>query len=440
MLETKRISKSIVFLGVLLGSLTGLGIALIPVPEGIGLAGLSVFLIVVIFFAYWQPYPELRIVLISAFLLRAALALIHAFAFPLPASQADAIGFERIGWELAEGWRAGAPFELITGAHLYSLIIGLVYYVLDRSPLFIQGLNVLFGTLLVYVVAVISRKLFNSRVALFAAWVSCLFPTLLLHSAITLREVAVVFPFALAILYFIRWLKKSSRVYDLTKSALCLFVSSLFHTGMFFLLGVLLLFWFYRTLGVSVRLRMGLFMVNAVAGLLLLGVLAILLTTGRGLEKVGGEFTRLLDPEYLGARHEIQAQGRGAYLTDLVITSPADLVYAVPLKTVYFLFAPFPWNITAPVDVVGMVDGLFYLGLIVAGVYGLLQVRRRHGKLVFWGLVLILVTGITIFAMGTGNHGTALRHRAKFVFLLIVVASPIMHGLWYRYVAKLKLK
>jgi len=439
MLKTKRISKPIVLLGVLLGSLIGFGAVLIPAPEGIGLAGLSVFFIIVIFFVYWQSYPELRTVLISAFLLWAALALIHIFVFPLPDSQADAISFELTGWKLAEGWRAGESFELITGADFYSFIIGLVYYVLDRSPLFIQALNVLFGTLLVYVVAVISRELFNSRVALLAAWVSCFFPACLLYSAITLREVAIVFPFALAILYFIRWLKKTSRVYDLIKSALCLFVSSLFHTGIIFLLGVLLLFWFYSNLDDFVRLRIRLFVVKALVGLLLLGILSIILTTGIGLEKVGGKVTQLLDPEYLGARHKIQARGRAAYLTDLVITSPTDLVHAVPLKIVYFLFAPFPWEITTLVDVVGMVDGLFYLGLIVAGVYGLLQIRRQHGKLVFWGLVLILVTGIAIFAMGTGNYGTALRHRAKFVFLLIVLASPIMYGLWYWYVSKLKL-
>ena len=127
------------------------------------------------------------------------------------------------------------------------------------------------------------------------------------------------------------------------------------------------------------------------------------------MEKVG-DFTRLLDSDYLGARQEIQARDRAAYLTDLKIASPVDLVYAVPLKAIYFLFAPFPWQISAPVDFVGAFDGLLYLGLTVSALYGLMIIRRKHGKPVFWGLVAVLFAGIVVFAMGTGNRHT-LRHR-----------------------------
>ena len=134
----------------LLGFLIGRVVVVMPTPDVIGITALCVFLMALLCFIYWQPHTELRKVLIVSFLLRAILALIHLYVVPLPDSQADAVTFERIGWELAQGWAAGTPFELITGAYLYSWIIGVMYYLVGRSPLLIQALNVFFGTLIVY--------------------------------------------------------------------------------------------------------------------------------------------------------------------------------------------------------------------------------------------------------------------------------------------------
>lgn len=420
---------------VLFGSLSGVTVTLINTQDAIGLTGLVVLFFIFICFVYYQPYSELRMLLLISFLVRAALALVHAYIVPLPDSQADAIAFEHIGWELAQGWRAGAPFEFITGAYLYSWVIGLIYFIFDRCPLLIQSLNVFFGSLIVYLTAAISREFFNTRVMVFSSWVACIFPTLLLYSAITMREVAVVFNFALSVLYFARWLK-NNRNYVLIKSMLFLFISGLFHTGILLLLTVPLLFWLYRSVGEFLRLRMGTFIFNIFTGILVLGLIAIPFITGMGMEKVG-DITRVIDAEYIGARHEIQARDRAAYLTGLDINTWSDLVIAVPLKTIYFLFAPFPWDISAPIDLLGMVDGLIYLGLTLVGLKGVLHVRKQHGKFIFWGLMFILAIGIIIFSMGTGNYGTAIRHRAKFAFLLIAIAGPSLYYLRNRLIAGL---
>ena len=411
---------------------------MLPASEAIGITALCILFFLLICFAFWQPNKELRKVLIIAFLLRASLALIHVFVVPLPDSQADAVTFERVGWELAQGWAAGAPFEFITGAYLYSWFIGIVYFVIDRSPLLIQALNVFLGTLIIYISASVSRELFDSRTSTFVAWIACLFPALLLYSAITMREVAVVFTFALGILFFVQWLKKD-QFHFLVKSMLFILVSGLFHTGMLFLLAVLLVFWCNRMLGAFLRLRMGSFTIKILASLIIISLVAFPLVTGAGMEKIG-DLSRLIDPEYLGDRHEIQARDRAAYLTNLNISSYADLIYAVPLKTIYFLFAPFPWNVKAPIDFIGMADGLFYLCLVLSALYGFKEIRRQHGKFVFWGLAVLLLAGIVVFAMGTGNYGTALRHRTKFAFLLIVIAGPVVQKLWYLTFGRIRIR
>lgn len=418
------------------GSTAGLAAVFLPTPDVLGIIGLACFCFFFAFFAYCQPYPHLTKVLLAAFAVRAFFALIHTYVTPLPDSGADAVTFERVGWELAQGWKSGAPFEFITGAYLYSLIIGLVYFVSDRSPVLIQALNVLMGSFTVYIIAVTAHTLYNSRTARIAGWIAAFFPALVLYSAITMREVAVVFPFALSVLFFVRWLKDDRSV-QLIKSLACLLVSGLFHTGMLFITIVPVSFWLYRMLRAFVKIKKRTFVAKVLASVLIVLLIGFPLVTGAGLEKVGN-LGKLIEPEYLGARHETQARDRAAYLTDLTISSPADLVYAAPAKAVYFLFAPFPWQVSEAIDFVGMIDGLCYLGLVGTGFFGLRQIRRKHGRDVYWGVILLLIVAVGVFAMGTGNYGTALRHRAKLVFLFLILASPVIQYLWIKFASGLR--
>lgn len=420
----------LLFIGVLLASVA----VLIPSDKAIGLIALVFFGLCLLFFAFFQPYPELRRVIILGFVLRALLALVHAFWFPLYGSGADAVRFERVAWELAEAWRSGQPFELITGTYFYSFIIGIFYYILGRCPLLMQGINVFLGALIVYNVGAITRAIFDSRKGVIAAWITCLFPTLILFSAITLREIMLVFCFSLAVLFFVHWQMCNNNTV-LLKSVFWLFISGLFHAGITVLLMVPFVFWlkllgkdFWRVKSVSL-------ISGVIIGLILLFIISIPLNQGIGLEKIP-DIESLDKAEYYGEQHNVQSRSRAQYLNELTLLSPKDLLYAVPIKTIYFLFAPFPWQITAAIDVIGVADGLFYLLLFVLSFKGLRQKCWSTDKELFWGLFLFILIGVVVFAMGTGNYGTALRHRAKFVFLFIIMASPELDNIWRRLITR----
>jgi hypothetical protein len=113
-------------------------------------------------------------ILATAFLLRAGLAILQCYIFQLPDSQADALTFELKGWDwAAAGW--GTVLEnFTTNAYLYSWLISILYAITDRSPLMIQGVNVLLGTLSVYLVWRIAGLISsgNRRVANTAAWIA----------------------------------------------------------------------------------------------------------------------------------------------------------------------------------------------------------------------------------------------------------------------------
>ena len=106
-----------------------------------------------------------------------------------------------------------------------------------------------------------------------------------------------------------------------------------------------------------------------------------------------------------------------------VPNSPIDMIWITPLKFIHFFCAPFIWDIRELKYVVGLIDGTAYLFILYV-----MWSRRREilqnpsAKAVF----IVLIVCIFVFSLGTGNFGTGIRHRAKFIFALIVLISPFI--------------
>jgi hypothetical protein len=384
------------------------------------LGWLTLFLGLALVLALAPKNRRLRLILVTAFLARAGLALVHYYITPLPDSGGDAVGFESIGWE----WSRGGLFEAIghfeTGAFLYSWCISLVYAVTERSPLMIQAFNVFFGTLIVYNVYRTSLLLWGAHIARRAAWLTALFPVLILYSAITLREVAIVYPLTLGALYLVRW-HKSPRPLYLALALIGFAVSLAFHTGIlgvFIALGGLLILKWVRSVP-----KPRAFARYTFALLLCAGALAAIVASEWGLYKLGGNIQALYDLERIQARQEVLTSGRTQYPEFLVTHSLEELAWKTPLRIVYLLFTPFPWMVRTALDALGLVN--VALNLLLAGL-----VFRNIGRVranpaahtLFWILIALLL----VFALNTSNYGTATRHAAKLLPLavsLVVIPS-----------------
>ena len=59
------------------------------------------------------------------------------------------------------------------------------------------------------------------------------------------------------------------------------------------------------------------------------------------------------------------------------INSPVEVVYKVPVRAVYFLFSPFPWDIKKFSHIIGAIDGLAYLILV----YFIFAIERLFGMI-----------------------------------------------------------
>ena len=152
--------------------------------------------------------------------------------------------------------------------------------------------------------------------------------------------------------------------------------------------------------------------------------LGLIWISGWGLEKVGEELTLSGGIEQLRSLGEESAIGRAAYLQDARADSMTDVIRILPLRIGYFMFAPTIWMAKTPLDLLGVIDGMFYVVLV----WCLFRSRKYiWGNILARNILFIVLVIVTIFAMATSNYGTAIRHRAKVapVLISLLVLSPL---------------
>lgn len=377
----------------------------------IGTASMTVWL-------FKERNTILVLIISAAFFVRYLLAIVQSYIMPLPDSGADAKVFEQLGWSVAAAWNNGTQVPGTPGAYIYSKFIGLVYYVTGRVPFIIQFINVMLGVLTVYIVyKLIIMLKDNKKAALTGAFITAFYPTLNLYSAITLRETIITFLGLISVYYLVKWLNRGS-ISEFLKSFILLAAACVLHGAIILLTGVYLFFFcFYRP-------KSGKWgFINLQTILVIMGfVVLFCLFRSVLLSKLPSDITLLFSPEYLKRRLEPLAVGRGAYLAGYYPGSIIDIILQTPVRVVHFLFMPFPWKVTGLADFIGFIDVFLYAILIV---YTARAFRNldRHGRFICLAILSVALVEVIIFAWGTSNFGTAIRHRQKIVCLFITMAS-----------------
>jgi len=414
-----------------------------------GLLGLaSVFLITLICFRRQQ---EIYVVLAVACIARTASVLFHQYVTPLPDGIGDAYGFEAMAWDyLIHGPYTGSdsvPGQKILGScaytglvrsqcslwfhypgpnsDFYPWLMSLVYLITGRSFLLLQSISVFVGVLSVYATWLLGSEIWGQRAGRRAAWVMALFPTVVMYSALPLREVYLVCLLMFGLVWVARWVRQGRVKHAIW--AFLLFGIGIFFHGSIFLVALAFLMviaskisWQGARSFLQGRLRL-----TALAGLLVIaGGVAFWSISGSGIDKLG-RLSDLYDLDkwvyesqkrYYADGH----QGNAVYPEWTIPETVGDLVWAVPLKITYLLFSPFPWDIKTPSHLIGLIDSLLYLGLVIIIFRNIKTIWRNEAART---VLLVILPFVFAYGIGTSNFGTSLRHRAKFVGVLIVLAS-----------------
>lgn len=360
--------------------------------------------------------------LLVSYGVRGMAALLHNYVIRLPDSSTDARSLEKIAYVWSrDGLDATLGHFTGPDSYFYSWVLSLIYSFTGRVPLMAQSFSVLAGVGAVYLTWRLSSELWNEHHARKAAWAVALFPTLILYSALTMREAFVVFFLLIGFIGLVRWVRDDSLSSTVTV-LLGFTASTFFHGGMFIAILVFsILFtarhgrkWLASLKKARIRLFSTVVLLGMFAGT------ASFLVIGFDIPKLGGP-KNMVDTGRMIHRFNFSNRGMASYPDWAVPKKETEIFWKAPIRIAYFLFAPFVWDLDRPDHLFGWIDGIFYM--IIAFFFW------RHWK-VMWNkpesraVLLVVLALVFVFGIAIGNFGTGLRHRAKFVACAIALVAP----------------
>ena len=408
------------------------------------LLGWTSLLIIFIFvFIYSKKDPHVKNIILVAFFLRTLIIILEQYGIIIVpdgnSTPSDANQFELI----ARLWSSGTMFPFADTHPIYkekgfsvlldffekdslliARIISIFYTIFGESIMMAKSISLALALASVYMLYILSLEIWNRESALKAAWVFSLFPSFILYSVITLREIYVIFFLLISLIGIAKYLKKKSFT-SFLQIAFGFYFSSLFHgpvaVGFFVFLLYLIIDIAYKQF-----LKLKFLKINLIPiFFIIIFFIPIFLLFNNSIKLTYlGSFESLTNIEYLLHRANIGFNGLASYPSWLIIDNINEIFPKTLVKVIYFLYSPFVWDIKQYSHIIGFFDGTLY---IILTIYLCINWKNIWSSPITRVFLLIFISYIIIYGFGLGNFGTALRHRSKFLIILIVLAAPKIH-------------
>jgi hypothetical protein len=388
----------------------------------IGFTSIALVSLIVVFIGL--RWPHVSKIIYVALIVRVIFILIGHYIIPLPDSTKDAAGLEDLAWNMygKDGFFNALSLFPGLSSFFYSWIVGVLYSLFGRSILMAQSLSLFFGIGSIFLAWFISKKIWDNHTATKVGWVLALFPSLILYSVLPLREVFQGFFLLIALIGIFYWVRDNS--YKSIFLAVFGFIGATFFHGALLLGGVIFLFVIVLTSIIKLCKSIISLRINLNAFVIMF--LAIIFLQFYFLNKIYipklGYFDQL-HMAYFLAESKARMIGDASYGGLLNISSYTEIFYKAPLRVMYFLFSPFPWNVEKLSHLIGMFDGILYM-LIVYLILSNLKIIWKDPFLRI--ILIILFCYLFMFAFGVSNFGAGLRHRSKFIIMMIILIGPLI--------------
>lgn len=332
--------------------------------------------------------------------------------FTLPNSGVDSEVY--YSWAVQVSENPHLIFEDIRGG-VFSKICGIVFWLIGPVRAVVQYTNALLGlSSIVLIMHAMEYLPLTRKRRIRVLTVAALLPNALVLSSIFLRESLVSFLVAVSVYHFIRWFN-SGRVFNVIGALAPIVAGASLHAGIIGVgVGYAVVILFYRPKTAKFGWSVQSF---AYFGLLFV---VIYLVAHQYPDVFLGKFQNYgSEAELVEATN--RRSGGSQYLTGLVVTGYLDLLRFGPLRGVYFLGSPMPWDIRGVMDLLTFaLDSVFYLGVPILALLRLPRLNERERALAI-ALLVVLAVATLVFGAGVGNSGTATRHRFKLLAILMAL-------------------
>lgn len=360
------------------------------------------------------------------------LALTNAYLFIIHGADADAVSFHRLGVE----WAMDGKWSIMVGAKFYPQLLGIFYRIFSPSHLFGEELSIIAFLFACFVLIKLINLLNITKYRVGLLLIFGLLPTNLVLGSVTMRESYQILFFMLAVYWGLRFHLEH------TKGAMifCVFsaiIMGFFHKALIlyvlFLLPILFL-WFPQQISGSLSYKWSFSKRRLITVSLLLVLIIGALISGIQLKVSGlGPVEAFLSGEWLKYAEEYRIRGieksasyaRAIYGITLDVSSPISLIKSVWLIYIYYLLAPFPWQIINWLDVYAFTESLLRFILII---FSIISWYRSEGlQRSICGLLLIIYFSMTLlWSTGTVNYGTSIRHHLLTNWIIVILGGPVL--------------
>ena len=384
----------------------------------------SILLLIIITLYIASRWPAVSKILLIALAVRLIFLFVNNHIFYLPDGNMDAKNFEQLAWVISQDNfytnlnNYGGP-----GAYFYSFMLSIPYSLFGRSILLVQSLSILFGLGSVFLGWLLAKKLWDNSTAIKVGWSIALFPSIISYSVLTMREVYISFFLLLGMYGIINSVRSNNY-----KSFFLIFIgfmgATFFHgasiIGLFIFIFITTLDSFKKAFKSLLILRINLKILITL--IIFSSVLGLYFTNKISLPYLQ-TFSVSSSPSFLKDTINLKVKGDAAFPEWTKIESNIELFYKIPIRSVYFLFSPFPWEVNKLTHLIGLLDSFLYMILV----YLIFCNRKAIWKDPALRIILIiLLTYIIVYGVGVGNFGSGIRHRSKFVIELILLAAPLI--------------
>lgn len=386
-----------------------------------------------------KKYPHTKNFLLIALFLRSVCVIFDHYFMPLPDSLGDAFAFEKKAYFYSEEYGLNIFTVSIfqDSSYFISKFISIFYTLLERSSLMAKMLSVAFGTGSVLLIYNLTLIIWDRKIAIKAGWIAAIFPSFILYSSLILREIYVVFFLTYALIGCMNFLSKGNLI-SLVQVIFGFLVAGLFHGPIFVGLFVFLFFVSLRAIKENnffIRFKKKNIYYIFLIPLFLFPVISFFLGNYT-IPKLGNfkDFSIKENGKIISTTFEkriiwkINKATRASNDNPLGASFPKwtmpndskEIVFLVPIRMLYFLYSPFPWDIKKTIHIIGLIDALFYVYITYCIIRNKKKLFNNHQTII---LIAILFSYVFIYSFGVGNFGTGIRHRIKFIGILIVLAG-----------------
>ena len=383
--------------------------------------------------------------LLLAFFLRVVAVIVHTYIFPLPVGLHDAVVFEFVAWEVAKEsdgsllnyfnyygdvLSGGNPFEqriVHISVLTYVPFLAFFYVVFDRSPLLLNSISITFGMFTIYFAWLIAKEVWNDRsAAKKSALIMAFFPPLIMYSCVTMREIIIVLFVQLFTLFYLRW-NETRKSKNLLFSIMSASINIFLHNPMFVVLMTSYIkpFFIYSKKNIAGFLNGNPKSLLVIIFLIVLVGIMIILYSRHVSDSYVPYLGKLSDFSFSNFVNygQYTNYGNATYPSFIIAHSIKELILVLPLRVIYFLYSPFLWDISSLKHILGIFDSLFYMYLsyLFFSRYDYIKSNKKLKIILF-----IFVVGVFFYSFGVGNFANAMRHRVKFLTLLVIIVSPFI--------------